>query len=82
MLPTNSSFNKLKSHYHNDRIRQVNEKLKELTVKENVTLIDSYPHFADQRGDLKAQYTYDGVHLNKQGYDKWKEIFENRKHIK
>lgn len=33
-----------------------------------------YASFADEAGMLKKEYTFDGLHLNEQGYKKWAEI--------
>jgi lysophospholipase L1-like esterase len=81
MLPTNSSFGKLKDHYKNERITQLNTKLKELAKRNDVTVIDLYTAFADNAGNLPAQYTFDGVHLNKKGYDVWVSVLKKGKYL-
>ena len=35
------------------------------------TLMDTYQHMANEAGDLPEEYTYDGVHLTNQGYERW-----------
>lgn len=82
MLPTNSSFGKLKNHYKNDQVRQVNLELKALAKDEKVELIDLYAHFADAQGNLPAKYTFDGVHLNKEGYDIWVNVLRKGNYLK
>ena len=77
LLPTNNSYDKFKNHYNKeDKILAVNQFLKELASKENVTLIDLYPHFLDSDKKLDKQFTIDGLHLSAAGYLKWKEILE------
>ena len=38
------------------------------------TIIDTYQHMANEAGDLSENYTYDGVHLTNEGYEKWVEL--------
>ena len=35
------------------------------------TVIDLYSLFIDNKGQLKDDLTYDGLHLNEQGYEVW-----------
>jgi len=81
MLPTNSSFGKLKDHYKNGRIIEINAKLKDLAKRNDITVIDLYSAFADHTGNLPAKYTFDGVHLNKQGYDVWVSVLRKGKYL-
>lgn len=81
MLPTNSSFGKLKDHYKNGRIIEINAKLKDLARRNDVTVIDLYSAFADHTGNLPSKYTFDGVHLNKQGYDIWVSVLRKGKYL-
>jgi len=53
-----------------------------LASKENVTLIDLYPHFLDSDKKLDKQFTIDGLHLSAAGYLKWKEILEKGGYLK
>ena len=75
LLPTNRSFDKLKSHYNKEeRIRAINRALHEMAASQGCTLVDLYTHFADSEGQLKQEYTWDGVHLTPAGYARWIEI--------
>ncbi len=75
LLPTNADFGKLSNHYHKDEhIRYINDRLKEMGKENDLTVIDLYPHFADQYGKLLSEYTWDGVHLTINGYLRWVEI--------
>lgn len=59
----------------NRRIRELNERLKAITneeKEENVIFLDLYPLFADADGNLKAELSTDGLHLNPQGYFVWR----------
>jgi lysophospholipase L1-like esterase len=54
----------------NSRIRQLNSRLKTLTSR-RVSYVDLLPALAGSTG-LRDELTYDGVHLNGQGYQLWK----------
>lgn len=54
-----------------------NKLIKELAKKHHVTFIDLYPHLVEKNTDvLKDSYTYDGLHLNKNGYKVWSKILK------
>ena len=51
------------------------EGLMYLADKENVTYIDLYSHFVDEKtGKMNIEYTNDGLHLLGKGYLKWVDI--------
>lgn len=52
----------------NNRIKKINKMLKELCKKRNVTYIDMYDNLIDENGDLKLEYTIDGLHISHEGY--------------
>lgn len=52
----------------NDRIREINEMIKELCEKENLTYIDVYDELKDEDGSIKEEYTIEGLHINQEGY--------------
>lgn len=80
LLPTNNSFDKFKKHYNKEKETAiVNQGIKELATQQNLTLIDLNPHFADSNGQLKTEYTHDGLHLIIAGYKKWAELL--KKHL-
>ena len=72
ILPRNG---KLKAQ--NSDIRFINKELIALSLKNNVVYIDLYNSFADNNGDLKVSYTYDGLHPNGEGYRVWKNKIQN-----
>lgn len=79
MLPTNPTFKKLLNHYKNDHVVAINAGLKQLGIKNNITIIDLYSAFVDDQGLLKKEYTYDGVHLTGAGYAIWASILRKGK---
>lgn len=59
---------------NNIHIRELNDYLK--SHLENVTWVNLYYQFLNQYGKLDLKYSYDGLHLNKQGYQLLTEILE------
>jgi lysophospholipase L1-like esterase len=82
ILPVNDSFKKLTAHYQHGRIKSINEKAKALAAKENITLIDLYTAFAGPDGKLPAHLSFDGVHLQKAGYDIWVDVLKKGGYLK
>lgn len=77
LLPTNDTFQKLKNHYNKEQqIQAINSALKQIARQEKVEVIDLYPHFVDEAGKLKKEYTWDGVHLTLAGYKAWVEVLQ------
>ena len=65
---------------NNDTIIALNSKLKTISNERNLNYIDLFNQFTDSNGQLDTLFSYDGVHLNGNGYLLWKKIIE--KHIK
>jgi lysophospholipase L1-like esterase len=67
LLPTHEDF-------MNENILKVNTMLKQQKGESNYMLIDLNASFKNEKGFLKEEFTYDGVHLNENGYKHWVEI--------
>lgn len=81
VLPVNADIPPKKSHYGKDaHIIAVNEGLKQLGKAEGITVIDLYPHFLKD-GRLNKELTYDGLHLNINGYKLWAIILKEGKYL-
>lgn len=52
----------------NERIKDVNDKLKVLCKDEKITYIDLYSKLVDDDDNLKLEYTIEGLHLSEDGY--------------
>ena len=52
----------------NERIVQTNKKLKQYCDEKKITYIDLYSKLADDEGNLKLDYTKEGLHLSDEGY--------------
>ncbi|MCF3110561.1 GDSL-type esterase/lipase family protein [Niabella sp. CC-SYL272] len=81
VLPVNSDVPPKKNHYGKDEhIAAVNEGLKKLGREEGITVIDLHPHFLKD-GKLDKTLTYDGLHLNINGYRLWAKILKDGKYL-
>lgn len=49
-------------------IKSLNDKLREMAEQEEVSFVDVTDILADEEGNLRKDYTYDGLHLNVYGY--------------
>lgn len=75
MLPINIVYGMYKKMADKEQqIRDINAQLAAMASEKGFTWIDLYPHFADEDGHLKAEYSNDGLHLLGPGYLKWKEV--------
>ena len=53
----------------NDRVVETNKKLKQYCDEKKITYIDLYSKLADDEGNLKLDYTKEGLHLSDEGYE-------------
>lgn len=60
----------------NKNIIDLNNRLRDLSQKLSFNYIDLFSSFLDSDNQLDAQYTTDGIHLNGQGYLRWKGLIE------
>jgi lysophospholipase L1-like esterase len=62
-------------NYQNSEILNLNRNLKDFCKKKFLRYIDLTATFTDDdSGNLKTEYTSDGLHLNAKGYLEWKQI--------
>lgn len=52
----------------NFNIKTINKKIKKICKEENVNYINVYDELTDSEGNLKWQYTKDGLHISDMGY--------------
>jgi lysophospholipase L1-like esterase len=72
ILPVNPTVANFPQHYDkNDHVKAANALIAAVVKKSGVLLVDTYKLFVDKRGLLKQQYTFDGLHLNDEGYRLW-----------
>lgn len=82
ILPVNNTFAKYPNHYNKDEhILAVNQALEKLAIEFDVSFIDIHNEFLDSDGRLDAKYTYEGLHLNAEGYKLWAKILKEGKYL-
>jgi len=66
LLPTRGRYAR-----HNANIRAFNDRLRRLAAECHADYLDLHPRFQDAQGELRLEYTREGLHLNDQGYQVW-----------
>lgn len=56
----------------NSRIRQLNQQLQNIAAKEGVKYLDLHSLFTNQQGNLRPEFSTDGLHLSPTGYVVWR----------
>jgi lysophospholipase L1-like esterase len=60
----------------NERIQKINRRLQKIAEAEKVIFLDLYPLFADENGDLRMEFSTDGLHLASTGYEIWRSTLQ------
>ncbi len=77
ILPVNKTFGMFPNHTNKGQeIKEINKRLKEMTINFDYTFIDLTFVFSDKAGRLNEQYTNDGLHLMGKGYLVWKDAIK------
>lgn len=82
VLPMNDDV--LKAAYlknKKDTILQLNKAIKQIAADHRLTYINLHEVFADEKGDLKKEYTIDGIHLNPAAYAVWVDYLKKKKYL-
>ena len=61
---------------HTDLINEFNSAIRPILQINNIIFIQLNRYFTNQYGKLDLKYSYDGLHLNEQGYQLLTEILE------
>lgn len=69
VLPTDKEFMK-------ENIIRVNEIIKSHQKEGYFKVIDLYTQFANKKGLIKTEFTYDGTHLNNEVYNTWVDFLQ------
>ena len=74
IYPTNDTNHerinhKMVENRTNDRINNLNKKIKQYCKKEKISYINMNDILVDEEGNLKLEYTKDGLHLTDKGYE-------------
>lgn len=69
---------KIKKHYlgarDNEKICSINEKLRLMAKEKGITYIDVFSHLINEEGNIRLEYTVEGLHLTISGYQKVAEV--------
>lgn len=68
--------NELIDRRTNEEIMKINKNLKKKCKEEEVEYIDLYNELIDEDGNLKLDYTKEGLHISDEGYEKVTEIIK------
>ncbi|BAZ11315.1 lipolytic enzyme, G-D-S-L [Calothrix sp. NIES-4071] len=60
----------------NSRIRELNQQLQNIATKEGINYLDLHPLFANSQGNLRPDFSTDGLHLSQQGYLVWRSALQ------
>ncbi|MEH2381575.1 MAG: SGNH/GDSL hydrolase family protein [Nostoc sp.] len=60
----------------NSRIRELNQQLQSISTKKGVKYLDLYPLFTNKQGNLRREFTTDGLHLSPEGYIVWRSALQ------
>jgi len=66
VLPLRDRFAK-----NNEKVLELNGEIKKLAAKHRVAYLDVHALLADEKGELKAEYSADGIHLTPVAYEAW-----------
>lgn len=69
ILPINNKA--YKNEISNKKVMKFNQVLEKIAKEHDIQYIDLYPVFQDGNGQMKKEYTVDGIHLSGEGYDAW-----------
>lgn len=64
-----------------DKVKALNEGIVPLATEFNLTYLDLHQLFADEKGELKAEYTKDGIHLEPVAYVDWVNWLKKQKQL-
>lgn len=60
----------------NNRIRELNRQLQSISIKKGVKYLDLHPLFTNKQGNLRREFTTDGLHLSPEGYMVWRSALQ------
>lgn len=66
---------------HRERVLKLNEDIRRLAGKFNLVYVDLHEVFADKQGDLKREYTDDGIHIKPVAYTDWVAFLKEKKYL-
>lgn len=80
VLPLNDAV--LKYDYlknKNSKVTELNGLIRELAAKNHLVYIDLHPVMSNSNGELRKEFTMDGIHLNTEAYIAWVDFLKSKK---
>ena len=71
VLPVNNGVKRV--GIGNDAVRALNRELADVARQYELAYIDLHPALSDAEGNLASRFTSDGIHLNGDGYEQWRQ---------
>lgn len=82
IFPINETVEKFPTQFNNgSNILIINDQLSRYGERLRYTYVDVYGKLLDDQGRLNKNYTWDGLHLNAAGYQRWVEVLKSLKHL-
>jgi lysophospholipase L1-like esterase len=63
--------------YLNPPVKSLNARIRAIAAERRFAYIDLWPALADEKGELRAEFTTDGCHLTAQGNAAWTKVLED-----
>lgn len=71
LLPTSGKYAK-----HLPKVNAMNEFLKKMSAEKNLDYLDLFSLMANEKGEIRAEFTTEGLHLTPAAYEAWKNLLE------
>jgi lysophospholipase L1-like esterase len=82
LLPLNPDVKNFPQHYDKQtHVVNTNQLIKKVVADAKVQYIDIFSLFQNSQKRLDATYTYDGLHLNQAGYDRWAKYLKEKGYL-
>lgn len=82
VLPVNTSKLTNEGYARNDQVVELNGMLRELCATSGAVWIDLAPVMTDANGQLREEFTKDGIHLHPEGYVAWADYIKKNRYLK
>ncbi len=81
VLPVDTKLSKGNYQTANPLVIELNKELQKMAKELQVTYVDLHPVFADANGELKTEFSKDGVHLYDRAYMAWFRYLKEKKYL-
>ena len=64
------------------KVQELNTRLEQMCKNMGVTWVDIRPVLHNEKGEIKEEYTKDGIHLYPAAYEAWVDLLKQKKYIR